>query len=113
MPLNKGAFYYEMEHLYSTGFMKLLKYNGLLQLRSDNEVKSMFSMEIERSETVDAYIDRVFDNIDVRDTIVTYNPHDNKKGEIIKKAKCEYEANNETDIFNGFQPTLDEMEKYF
>lgn len=113
MPHNKGAFYYEMEHLYSISFMKLLKDNGMLQLRSDSEIKKMFTEEIRRSETVDTYIDRVFDNTDVRDTIITYNPHDKKKVEIFEIAKIEYEVNNETDIFNGFQPTLDEIEKYF
>ena len=109
----RGAFVYEMEHLYSVGFWKLLKDNSMLQLRDDIEIKKMLALEMERNETVDAYIDRVFDDSDIRDTIVTYNPNDNKKGEIFNIAKREYEANNATDIFDGFQPTLDDIEKFF
>jgi len=113
MSHNKGAFLYEMEHLYSVGFIKLLKDSRMLQLRSDSEIKKMFTEEIGRTETVDSYLDRVFEDIDIRDTIVTYNPNDNKKIDIFNRAKKEYEVNNESDIFNGFQSTLYELEKYF
>jgi AAA15 family ATPase/GTPase len=110
---NKNAFLYEIEHLYSIEFWKLLKDNTMLQLRDDAEVKRMFSLETRRDETVDAYIDRVFDNPDIRDTIIAYNPNDHKKASIFSRAKKEYEENNATNIFDGFQSTLDDLERFF
>lgn len=110
---NKNGFLYEIEHLYSVDFWKILNDKGMLCLRSDDEIKKMFSLEIERNETVDAYIDRVFDDPDIKETIVTNNPSENKKRAIFDMAKKDYEINNRTTIFDGFQPTLDDIERFF
>ena len=109
----QGSFLYELEHLYSIDFWKQLKGSQMLMYRKKNEIIQMFTGEMEITETVIDFIKRVFNNSDIRDTIVTYNPNDAKKGVILDKAKKTYEADNASKIFDGFQATIDDLEKFF
>ena len=76
-------------------------------------MQRMFYSELKRSDSVDSFIDRIFDNVDIRDTIMAYNPIDNKKGSFFSNARKEYETNNSSKVFDGFQATVDDMEAFF
>jgi len=109
---NKGEFNYELEHLYSIEFWEILKNKNLVIRRDDNEIKMMFMKEAEMNESIDSYLKRAFNN-NIRDTIISFIPDDEKKNSIFKKAKEEYGNDNKTKIFDGFKMTLDDIEKYF
>jgi len=113
MMKNKGSFYYELEHLYSVEYWKLLKDAGKLELRPDKEMQKMFAFELNCNDSVNAFIDRVYDNKDIRDTIITYNPGEKEKNAFFPNAKREYEKDNNSNIFDGFQNTLIDIEKFF
>ena len=110
---NKDAFPYEMEHLYSIEYWKLLKDNGLVELRSSDELKSIVFDDISLIDSCEAVIENKITNIDVRETIFLYSPKDSKKCKIFKNACAEYDINPETDIFDGFIPTIQDIERHF
>lgn len=83
---------YEIEHLLSVAFWKTLKIQGLVEPRQDKDLQTMFSGLVPRDKTLDTVIDDIVDNIDVRDTILTLLPKDDKKDNYfeafeIKKSK--------------------------
>lgn len=52
-------------------------------------------------------------NQDVRDTIFLYAPKDEKKSAIFAAACEEYETDPNSKIFDGFLPTINDIEKFF
>jgi 5S rRNA maturation endonuclease (ribonuclease M5) len=104
---------FEIEHLFSLDFWKKLKEKGYINKRSDNNIKTMLEPYIGLNDTYQNVMKLKITNEDVRDTIFSFEPHKYKKVKILKLAKEAYEAEPESDIFDGFSSTINEIEKYF
>ena len=62
--------------------------------------------------SIKTIIEEVIDDIELRETIVMYNPHSDKKDKILsflQKSNSEEQKEN----LRGFEPTIDMLKKYF
>ena len=109
-----GDFSFEIEHLYSIEYWKELKEKRYVEQRKEIEIKNILINEISSlNDSFQTMIEQRISNQDVKDTIFLYSPKDSKKSAIFTNACKEYETNPESEIFNGFLPTISEIEKYF
>lgn len=109
-----GDFSFELEHLYSLEFWKTMKIHHLVERRNETEIKNSLINEISLlNESFQTVMEQRITSQEVRETFFLYVPKDNKKSEIFKKA-CEiYKADPTSTIFDGFLPTIREIEKFF
>ena len=82
-------------------------------MREDEEVKMILLNDMSLCGTFESKMNELITNPDVRNTIFTHNPIDHKKGKIFVSAREEYEVNPTTSIFDGFMPTIKDLEEYF
>ncbi len=101
---------FEIEHLLSTEFWKKLKVQDWVEPRSDDVLQSMFAGLVPRNKTLDVIIDELVNNIDVRDTILTFVPKDEKKTAISNLLQKEH---NLLEAVKGFDKTIQRIENYF
>ncbi len=101
---------YEIEHLLSIEFWEKLKVQGWVEPRSDKDLQAMFAGLLPRSKTLDNVIDELVDDVQVRDTILTLSPKDEKKTAIAALLQNEP---NLSDTVKGFEKTIQKIESYF
>ena len=101
---------FEIEHLLSTDFWKKLKVQNWIEPRSDEILQKMFTGLVPRSKTLDTVIDDLVDNVDVRDTILTFVPKDEKKTAITRLLQSDSCV---ADAVKGFEKTIQRIEAYF
>lgn len=101
---------FEIEHLLSTDFWKKLKIQNWVEPRSDEILQKMFTGLVPRSKTLDTVIDNLVDDVDVRDTILTFVPKDEKKTAITRLLQSDPCV---ADAVKGFEKTIQRIEAYF
>lgn len=101
---------YEIEHLLSLQLWKILKKKGFVQPRSDDDLQAIFKNLIPRDKTLDNVMDELVDDIEIRDTILTFDPKELKKKRIVEVLKNE---GKQYDFTKGFKRTLDKLSQYF
>ena len=103
---------FEVEHLLSLDFWKQMKDRHQVQERDKDTLVNMFA----RLSTVDkSLLDTINESVsdeDLRETIVRYEPNENKKQRIVNSLINEEEDFQKRALF-GFKDTIDELEKYF
>lgn len=104
-------FQYEIEHLFSVDVWKTWKEMELVTPRSDSEVRNMFDGLIPRDKTLDNVVDELVQNIDIRDTIVMFEPKELKKKRMASVLKENFSENAE--VFSGFARTIADIESVF
>lgn len=109
----KVEFSYEIEHLLSIGFWKVLKTKNLVEMRSDKEMREMFVSQLPRAKTIDNIIEELIENVDIRDTIVTYNINEKKKVKANEFVNKTLEKEEGTILFAGFKRTIEKIERAF
>lgn len=107
------AFQFEIEHLLSIDFWKTLKLKNYVIARDFAELSLMFQARLCREKTLDNIIDDTVDDVDLRDTIVTFNPLDEKKEQIKNLVEKEIEANPDSSAVNGFKKTIEKIARFF
>lgn len=109
-----GDFSFEMEHLYSIEFWKELKGLNYVEHRNETEIKNSLLNEIDLlDDSFQNVMERKITNEDVRTTLFLCSPKDEKKSAILEKAKAVYEDNHGSTVFDGFMPTIADIEKFF
>lgn len=109
-----GDFSFEMEHLYSIEFWEELKELNYVEHRNEIEIKNSLLNEINLlNDSFQDVMKRKITREDVRATLFLYSPKDEKKSAILEKAKAVYEENHESTVFDGFMPTITDIEKFF
>ena len=106
-------FVYSIEHLLSTNFWKTLKSKCWVEPREDKELIAMFAGLIPRDKPLDAVIDDLVYNLDIRDTILTLKPKDDNKMSIAKLLQSMGKNSDTFDIVKGFSKTIERIESYF
>jgi len=99
-----------VEHLLSYGFWKKIKDKGWVEEKSKAEILEMFGNVLDIKKSLDAVIDEIIDNKDMKDTVIYLMPKDEKKDRILKLAQSEVESGN-ISIIEGFRNTILELEK--
>lgn len=103
-------FEYEIEHLLSLDFWEKLKENDLVAVRSDDNMQRMFDKLVPRNKTLDNVIDELVTNIKVRDTVLSFEPKELKKKQIVELLKTESDIKG---ITAGFIKTIRRLEDFF
>lgn len=109
----KVNLYYEVEHLLSIDFWKKLMDLKYTEQRGSEELYEAFVSFGDINKPITTTIAELIDNQDMVNTIVMNNPNGDKKIQISNLALKELEDNPETDIFEGFIPTIKKLEKVF
>ena len=104
-------FFYEIEHLCSVKVWEGWKERKLVTVRQDAEMRSMFEGLIPRDKSLDNVIDELVENIEVRDTILTFEPKKLKKKQMVAYLK-EY-FSEDSNAFSGFARTIADIETFF
>lgn len=107
----KIKFFYEVEHLCSPEVWNIWKEKNVVSLRSTSEMNQMFDGLVPRDKSLDNVIEDMFTDLEIRDTILTFEPAELKKKKMVDILK-EHFSNN-ADAFSGFARTVDDIEKYF
>lgn len=112
--LNKKVdFSYQIEHLLSIDFWKILKIKKYVELRSDKDLYVMFGTLLPRDKTIDSIINELIDNIDIRDTIVSLNVNAKKKVKVSELVNNIIENKEGIVLLAGFKRTVEKIEKAF
>lgn len=106
----KNTIYYEIEHLLSYEFwLKMKKYNWTVY-KENEEMIEVYNKVMTMDKSVDAIIDEITDNRNMKETILYWNPKEDKKNQIIKEV-CREMEQGKSDILDGFKNTISVLEK--
>lgn len=101
-----------VEHLLSYDFWKEIKAKGWVEEKNKTEMLAMFEKVFDIKKSLDTVIDEIIDNKDMKDTVISLMPKDEKKENILKLAQVEVERGN-VSVIEGFRNTVLELEKEF
>lgn len=104
-------FFYEIEHLCSVKVWEGWKEQELVTLRDEAEIRNMFDGLIPRNKSLDNVIDELVEDIEIRDTILTFEPKKLKKKQMVAYLKGNF--GEDTSAFSGFARTIKDIEKFF
>lgn len=109
---NKLDVYYEIEHLLSCSCWRELKTNNYVEPKKSSELYKMTAKILTRNKTIDSVLDEVVDRGELLETIVTFNPCNEKKEKIflyvsqrVNEGKIEF--------LDGFKKTIDKLKRIF
>jgi len=103
---------YEVEHLLSKDFWKKIKTKGFCEERKGEELLRITSKYTSIDKSIKTIIEELIDDVELRETIVMYNPHTDKKDKILNfLQKSSFEEQEE--YLKGFEPTIDMLKKIF
>ncbi|MDE6947364.1 MAG: ATP-binding protein [Anaeroplasmataceae bacterium] len=104
-------FLYEIEHLCSAKVWEGWKEQELVRPRDEAEMRNMFDGLIPRNKSLDNVIDELVEDIEIRDTILTFEPKKLKKKQMVAYLKGNF--GEDTSAFSGFARTIKDIEKFF
>lgn len=107
-----NAIPFTVEHLLSYECWRSLKENNWIEERKQNELFSVFSNVMDKTKSLSCIVDEIVDNVDLKETIITYMPKDEKKSQILKFVKHEVDAGN-ISVLEGFRNTISMLEDEF
>lgn len=102
--------YYEIEHLLSTKCWLKLKEKDFVEPREYEELSGAVMKVLTREKTINAVLDDYIKNSDIRDTIVTFNPHKDKKDRIYNYVES-CKKDEQIEYLSGFKKTIELLEK--
>ena len=101
-----------VEHLLSYECWRHLKNNNWVEERKQTEMFNMFNNVMDKTKSLNSTIKELVENEDLRETIISYIPKDEKKKQILKFVGREVASGN-VSILQGFQNTINMLEKEF
>lgn len=104
--------YFEIEHLLSVECWQLLKDKNYVENKDYTEISSMVQGIMTRDKTIDTLLnERVLDK-KMLNTIVTLNPHKDKKDKIFRFV-TQYDEMRQKEFLSGFGKTIEMLERVF
>jgi len=104
--------YYEIEHLLSVECWKELKIKNLTEMKADSELYTMCERHLKRDKNIDTILDEIIPEYDLLNTIVTLDPHKDKKERIYQHVdSCDEEKQRE--YLQGLLKNIELLEKTF
>ena len=107
-----GTLYYEIEHLLPFSVWMKLKNKKWVSLKEDKELFDVYNKLLTRDKSIATIIEDVVDNTDMKETIIYWNPKDDKKNKILNYVEYLY-TKGQNGIFDGFANTIKALEKGF
>ena len=107
-----NAVAFTVEHLLSYECWTRIKENNWAEERKQNEMFDIFNNVMDMTKALSCIIDEVVDNKDLKETIISYIPKDEKKSQILNFVRREVETGN-ISVLEGFKNTIDILEKEF
>lgn len=107
-----NAISFTVEHLLSYECWKSIKENNWAEERKQNELFDTFSNVMDMTKALTCIIDELVDDRDLKETIISYVPKDEKKGQILSFVKREVNRGN-ISVLEGFRNTIKMLEKEF
>lgn len=105
-----NSIFYEIEHLLSYEFwMKMKKYHWA-DYKEKEEMIHVYNKVITMDKSIDAIIDEITDNKNMKETVLYWNPKEDKKNQIMREVCKEVEQGNLA-ILEGFKNTISDLEK--
>lgn len=106
----KNSIYYEIEHLLSYEFwMKMKKYNWA-DYKEKEEMIDVYNKIMTIYKSIDTIIDEITDDKKMKETVLYWNPKEEKRNQILREVCREVEQGN-LSILNGFKNTISDLEK--
>lgn len=110
---NKLHIPYEIEHLLSNEIWIEAKKKGFVEERTYLELVKAYKGEFPHDKNIQTLLEEIISDEVFRNTIVSYNPHSNKKMMMCKLVQEIYNLRTFENIFEGFRPTISELSQYF
>lgn len=107
----KKGIYFTIEHLLSYEFWEYLKKRKFIEKRKTQDLYSIFINVINENESLNMVIDKYVNNPELKDTVISYIPKDEKKKEIFELVK--ENVHNNRLIMDGFKNTIIKLETEF
>lgn len=107
-----NAVAFTVEHLLSYECWRRIKENNWAEERKQDEMFDIFNNVMDMTKALSRIIDEVVDNKDLKETIISYIPKDEKKSQILNFVRREVETGN-ISVLEGFKNTIDILEKEF
>lgn len=107
----KKGIYFTIEHLLSYEFWEYLKKREFIEKRKAQDLYSIFINVINENESLNMVIDKYVNNPELKDTVISYIPKDEKKKEIFELVK--ENVHNNRLIMDGFKNTIIKLETEF
>lgn len=107
----KKGIYFTIEHLLSYEFWEYLKKREFIEKRKTQDLYSIFINVINENESLNMVIDKYVNNPELKDTVISYIPKDEKKKEIFELVK--ENVHNNRLIMDGFKNTIIKLETEF
>lgn len=107
-----NAIPFTVEHLLSYECWRSMKENNWVEERKQNEMFGIFSNVMDMTKSLNYIMDEMVDNKDLKETIISYIPKDEKKSQILKFVKREVDFGN-ISVLEGFRNTISMLEKEF
>ena len=104
---------YEIEHLLSSDIWQEAKDKGFVEKRNFLEVTQAYKGNIPFDKNMKDLLEEIVPDEVLRNTIVTYNPHSDKKMKMCQLVQKIYEEKIYENIFEGFRPTITILTQYF
>lgn len=102
--------YYEIEHLLSIKCWLKIKEKDFVEPREYAELNRAVGRLLTRDKTIDMVLDDNIDDYNILNTIVTFNPHKDKKEKIFRYVEsCKDEEQKE--FLSGLKKTIEMLEK--
>ena len=102
----------KIEHLLSVDFWKKMKVNNWVEPRSNEELFEMIKAVMDRSKPIDSILDEKISDYDLLHTIVTFNPHKDKK-EVIFHLIERSGLEEQKQLLGGLKKTVDMLSRIF
>ena len=103
---------YEIEHLLSSSFWEIIKEKGYMENRTAEELVNMVGKYVQADKSILDIIKEKVDNDELVNSLVLYNPKDDKKDKVVTLLKkCNEECQKE--YMENFRPTIALIEKIF
>ena len=102
---------YEIEHLLSINYWEEMVKMGMCVERSQGELIDVIKDKMTFSESVDELLKRLSITDEIKNTILWYNPKDEKKTSIANLAIKLYDEGMCLGMFEGFKRTIEKIEK--
>ena len=103
---------FEAEHLFSFACWKELKKKNWVEIRSPEELSYLVEKHMQIDKTIIELLDEKVKNKEALETIVRYNPKDNKKNQICNYIK-DLDITKQEEFLKGFKNTVIKLEDYF
>lgn len=104
---------FEIEHLLCSEIWCKAIERKLVESRGLMELVTAYKGQLSRDRSIDDILKEKISDELIRNTIVDYNPHKDKKMSFCKLVEESYQAKEFSNIFEGFRKTIEKIEQFF